>query len=53
MSIGNDEVTLEAKRFHQDQDTCCKWSHFHSALYSYNIALNNEGVLFDITLYKI
>ena len=53
MSIGNDEATLEAKRFLHlqrkstplaraevtrhgslttgNQDTCCKWSHFHSA----------------------
>ena len=75
MSIGNDEVTLEAKRFLHlqrkspplaraevtrhgsfttgNQDTCYKWSYFHSALYSYNIVFNNERVLFDITLYKI
>ena len=25
------------------QDTCCKWFHFQSALYFYNIALKMKG----------
>ena len=65
MSIGNDETTLEAKRFLHlqrkstplaraevtrhgsfttgNQDAGCKWPHFHSALYSYNITLKMKG----------
>ena len=73
MNIGNDETTLEVKRFlhlqrkstslaraevtrhgsltTENQDTCCKWSHFHSALI-FLYYFENEGVLFDLTHIK-
>ena len=33
------EVTRHGSLTTGNQDTCCKWSHFHSSLYSYNIIL--------------
>ena len=37
------EVTRHGSFTTGKQDTCCKWSYFHSALYSYNTAVKMKG----------